>query len=193
MVKRVLLAGFLAALAMFAWTSIAHMALPLGELGIKTVPNEASVLTAMHASMGANSGFYFFPAPGTGPGAMDHYGEKLAANPSGILIYHPPGGSAVMTGQLIIEFCTELVKCLLVVLLLSLTRLDSFGARLGFVVTAGVFAAIATNVSYWNWYGFPALYTFGYMTTEILAFFFAGLVIAAMLRNRGQASLASAA
>ena len=32
---------------MFVWTSIAHMALPLGEAGINEVPNDLAVLGAM--------------------------------------------------------------------------------------------------------------------------------------------------
>ena len=37
---RIIFAGFLGAIAMFVWTSIAHMALPLGEAGIRELPNE---------------------------------------------------------------------------------------------------------------------------------------------------------
>jgi hypothetical protein len=44
---KILLAGFLGAVAMFIWTSIAHMALPLGEAGISEIPNEQAVLAAM--------------------------------------------------------------------------------------------------------------------------------------------------
>jgi len=38
--KRIFLAALLGAIAMFIWTSIAHMALPLGEAGIREIPNE---------------------------------------------------------------------------------------------------------------------------------------------------------
>ena len=34
MSKKILLAGILGGLALFAWESVAHMALPLGEAGI---------------------------------------------------------------------------------------------------------------------------------------------------------------
>ena len=61
----------------------------------------------------------------------------------------------MMVRYLSIEFVTELLEAFLVVYLLSLTRLTSFGARVGFVTVAGVLAAIATNISYWNWYRFP--------------------------------------
>ena len=63
--------------------------------------------------------------------AMEHYGEKLAANPSGLLVYHPPGAKALTTGQLVTEFLTEVVEALIVVFLLAQTRLTSFGSRVG--------------------------------------------------------------
>jgi hypothetical protein len=48
---RSLLAGIVGGIAMFIWTSIAHMALPLGEAGINEIPNESAVFNAMQ-SMG---------------------------------------------------------------------------------------------------------------------------------------------
>ena len=56
------------------------------------------------------------------------------------------------------------------VILLSQTRLTTFASRLGFVLVMGILATIATNVSYWNWYGFPATYTAAYMTTGVVGF-----------------------
>jgi hypothetical protein len=84
---------------MFIWTSIAHMALPLGEAGVREIPNEQAVLAAMQANIGGKSGLYLFPGFGLGPNAtrqqrkeaMQHMGEKIASNPSGILMYHTPG------------------------------------------------------------------------------------------------------
>jgi hypothetical protein len=35
---------------MFVWTSIAHVALPLGEAGINEIPNESAVLNARTVS-----------------------------------------------------------------------------------------------------------------------------------------------
>ena len=121
MSKRVLLAGLLGGIAMFAWTSLAHMVLPLGDAGIKELPNDQGVLSAMHASIGEASGLYIFPNTGLGPdatmqqkrAAMDQYGQKLAANPSGILIYHPAGAKPISAGQLGTEFLTELIESLL--------------------------------------------------------------------------------
>ncbi len=194
MSKRILLAGLLGGIAMFMWTSLAHVVLPLGTVGVNEIPNEPGVLTAMHSTLGEASGLYIFPGPGLGPeatsqqkqAAMQKYGEKLAANPSGLLVYHPPGAKPMTGGQLATEFVTELIESFLAVFLLAQTRLTRFASQLGFVVLAGVLAAIATNVSYWNWYGFPASYTAANITTEIISFLCVGLVAAAVLKTSRQ-------
>jgi hypothetical protein len=66
---RILLAGILGGIVMFIWTSIAHMALPLGEAGIGEIPNESVVLSAMQSSIGEKTGLYIFPGLGLGKNA----------------------------------------------------------------------------------------------------------------------------
>ncbi len=176
MTKRILLAGILGGIAMFLWSSVAHVMLPLGQTGIKEIPNEASVLSAMYTSLGQKSGMYMFPGMELGAhptreqdqAAMQHYGEKLAGNPSGLLIYQPPGAMAQ-------------------------ARLTSFGSRVGFVTLMGVLAAITTNISYWNWYGFPASYTAAYMTIEIVGYLVIGIVAALVMKNATPKVLVTAA
>lgn len=188
---KILLAGILGAVAMFIWTSIAHMALPLGEAGISEIPNERAVLAAMQSSIAEKSGLYFFPGLGVGPNAtrqekneaMKQEAAKMASGPSGLLIYNyarPFGFGKALT----IEFVTELVEAILVVFLLAQTTITSFFGRVGFVLVAGILAAIATNVSYANWYGFPCLYTASYMFTQIIGFLCVGIVAALMLPKR---------
>jgi len=60
---RILLAGILGRIAMFVWTSIAHVALPVGEARINEIPNESVALSAMQSSTGETTGFYVFPHP----------------------------------------------------------------------------------------------------------------------------------
>jgi hypothetical protein len=180
MSKRIFLAGILGGLAMFLWQSVAHMVLPFGGAGIREIPNEPAVLAAMHSALGGASGMYLFP--GQGAEGMKNYDKKLAANPSGLLIYHPPGGQGMSPVQLIVELLTELLEAVLAVWLLSRSRAQTFGGRVGFVFTLGVVAGIATNVSYWNWYGFPASYTANYIGMQLAGFLAAGLVAAAVLR-----------
>jgi hypothetical protein len=191
MMTRILIAGILGAIAMFIWSAIAHMFLPLGEAGIKEIPNEAAVLTALQTSLDDNRGLYLFPGAGLGPNAtrrekhdaMKQMEEKMASGPSGLLMYHAHRPFS-FPRRLTIEFLTELAEAILVVFLLAQTRIDRFGGRVGFVTVAGIMAAISTNVSYWNWYGFPKHYTAAYMFIQLAGFFLVGVVAALVLGRR---------
>ena len=187
---KILLAGILGAIAMFVWTAIAHMALPLGEAGITEIPNESAVLSTMQSNIGDQTGLYIFPGMGIGKNAsrqekseaMKHMDEKIAANPSGILMYHAPGRPFTFGKALGVEFATQLLEAILVVFLLAQTRMESFAGRVGFVLVAGILAAIATNVSYWNWYGFPTTFTLAQLVDRFLGFVVIGLVLAAIVK-----------
>jgi hypothetical protein len=194
---RIFLAGLLGGIAMFIWTSLAHMALPLGETGVREMPNESSVLTAMQTHIGAESGFYFFPGLGLGANptheqkseAMKHMNERLAQHPSGILVYHAAGSHPIEMGKLLsVEFLTELIEAFLAVLLLAQARLATYGARVIFVTIVGIIAAIATNISYWNWYGFPGNYTGAYMLIQFVGFLCVGLVAGFILKKQTSAT-----
>jgi hypothetical protein len=192
---RILLAGIIGGIAMFVWTSIAHMALPLGEAGINEIPNESVVLGAMQSSMGDKTGLYIFPGLGVGKNAtreekneaMKQMQQRIAANPSGILMYHPPGRQFAFGKSLAVEFTTEVIQAILVVWLLAQTCIGSFAGRVGFVLVAGILASITTNVSYWNWYGFPGVYTASYILIEIVGFVLVGVIAALVLRKRSPA------
>ena len=189
---KILFTGIFGGIVMFVWTSIAHMALPLGEAGIREIPNESAVVSAMQSSIGEQTGLYIFPGPGVGKEltrqekneAMKHMAEKMATNPSGILMYHAPGRPFTFGKWLSIEFGTELLQAILVVFLLAQTRIASFAGRVGLALIIGVLAAVATNVSYWNWYGFPCVYTASYMLIQIVGFLLVGIVAALLLPKR---------
>jgi len=189
MTMRAFLAAILGGIAMFIWSAIAHMALPLGEAGVREIPDEQSVLAAMKASI-RESGFYIFPGLGVGSNptreqrsdAMKRMAENYPNTATGILIYHPPGRPLTFGKWLSIEFVTELLQSILVVFLLTQTRLVTFASRVGFVVVAGILAVITTNISYWNWYGFPTVYTVAYMFIQLVGFLLVGLIAAMMLK-----------
>ena len=195
---RAFLAAILGGITMFIWSFVAHDLLPLGETGIREFKNEASMLDVLKTNLGDASGLYHFPGHKAGPNAtrqeksdaMKRAMEKAASGPSGMLIYHPT--REFTFGKLLgIEFATELLEAILVVFLLTQTRIESFGGRVGFVLTAGILAAITTNIPYWNWYGFPSSYTVAYMSIEIIGFLCVGLIAALVLRNRSPASATS--
>jgi hypothetical protein len=189
--KRILLAGILGGLTLFVWTFVAHEFLGLGEVGVKEIPNEAAVLTAMQVAI-PDTGLYIFPGFGLGPkatreqqnAAMPAYMKKYENSGHGILIYHPPSGPfnfGILLGR---EFGLNVLQALLAAWLLSCAASGrSYAGRVAFVAVAGILAAISTNVEYWNWYDFPGNYVGAYMTTQISAFILAGLVIGGLVKD----------
>lgn len=183
---RILLAALAGAVAMFLWTAVAHMATPLGEIGFQQMPNEQPMLRQMSQSVGDTSGFYIFPW--TSPDDPDRMAtmQKLEKiHPSGMLLYRgvSHGMGSDMTPMLIKEFLKQFVQCLIWAWIASMLAL-SFGMRASAVVAMSVTGAIATNVSYWNWYGFPLDYTMAQITIEIVSGIVAGLAISAVLGRR---------
>jgi hypothetical protein len=192
---RTVLAGVLGGVGMFIWASIAHLLLPISGVGIQEIPSDESIfLKQLHATLGEASGFYMYPSVGLKPGssaaernaAMKDYDAKLGVNPSGLVIYHPPGQKSLTPEKLTSEFLVELLESLLAILLLAQTRFIKFGMRVGFVTVIGFLASLPTNVSYWIWYGFPAAYTAAYMLIQIVGFVVAGVVAALVLRSRAE-------
>jgi hypothetical protein len=183
MTMRILVAGILGGIAMFVWTSIAHVALPLGQIGFSTMANEGPTLSAISAATGSKRGLYLFPSVDMNAKNAEAFeAAKLKTEPSGILVYQPPGAPGMTPKTLIHEFLTELVEALIAAALLAQTAIGAYLGRVGFVTLTGIVAALATNVSYWNWYGFPMSYTLANMGIEIVGFLVAGLAIAAWLR-----------
>lgn len=182
---KILVAGVLAAVAMFIWSAVAHLATPLAATGISQMENEKAVLDGMKQGAGAKSALFIFPwVDMKDPHAMEKEAGLMKHEPSGFLVYHPPGRDPSMVPMLIHEFIKELAQCLLAAFLLSLTMLTGYAARVGFVAGIGVFAAFGQDASYLIWYGFPLNYTLAQMTIGIVQALVAGLVIAAILKPR---------
>jgi hypothetical protein len=183
---RVLIAGLLGGLAMFVWTSISHVLTPLGFIGFSQMPAEQAVIDTAHASIGDKSGLYIFPyADPNDPKMMEIVTEKSKTGPSGLVVYHAPGeGAEMMPGTLVAEFLKETAQALIAAFLVSLMIPLGFAMRVGAVVLIGVSAAIATNVSYWIWYGFPLDYTLAQIFIELVGAAFAGVAIAYWLGRK---------
>jgi hypothetical protein len=189
MTTRVLIAGILGGIAMYIWSTLAHVVLPLGQVGLSQMPNEAAVLAAAQASNGEKDGLYFFPwVDPKDPQMMQKMDAAIKTNPSGLMLYHPPGhGMTEMAGPMIMEFLKEILQALIAAFLVSLAAVRTYFGRVGFVTLIGVAAAITTNISYCIWYGFPADYTFAAIVIELVDYIAAGLAIAWWLGRKSGA------
>ena len=191
MSTRIFLAGILGGIVMFIWNFVAHDLLPLGEMGVRLIPNEDAVTSVLQTNLGDNSGFYVFPSGGLTPGAtgeqkkaaMKKAEEQMAAGAGGVLVYRPKR-IFNFPKRLGIEFVTEVIESLLAVFLLAQTRIRGFGGKVGFIFTTGILASIVTNVPYANWYGFPKSFTLAQMIMTVVGYLLVGVVAALVLGKR---------
>jgi len=192
MAKRVLIGGILGGVALYLWMFVAHEVLGIGEMGVREIPNEATVLNAMQGSI-PEAGFYIYPGFGLGPkptseqrnAAMPAYMKKYEQSPHGILIYHPPSGAFSFGKLLAKQGALNLFEGLLAAWLLSWVAAGrAYAARVVFVGAIGILAAVTTNLEYLNWYEFPSSYVAGYMTTQILGYVIVGLVAGAFVKEK---------
>lgn len=195
MSTRILLAGILGGVVMFIWNFVAHDLLPLGKMGVHILPNEDTITSALQTNLADNSGVYIFPSGGFTPGAtgeqkqaaMKKAEEQMAAGAAGFLIYRSKR-IFNFPKRLIIQFATDVAEALLAVFLLAQTGIRGFGGKVGFVLTAGILAAITTNVPYANWYGFPKDFTLGQMMIQVIGFLLVGIVAGLLLKRPNPAA-----
>jgi hypothetical protein len=181
---RVLLAGILGGIAMYVWATLAHVATPLAAVGVGPLPGGAATLADLRRATGDRPGLYVFPSmqsSASGGAARAATSANFGAQPHGLLVYAPSGADGISPRQLITEFALELVESILLALVLAAPALAGFGRKVGAAAAVGAIAGLATNFSYWNWYGFPLDYTLANAFIELMKFVFAGAAIAAFL------------
>ncbi|MEW6597572.1 MAG: hypothetical protein AB1429_08755 [Pseudomonadota bacterium] len=189
MAMRVVIAGILGGVLMFIWTAVAHVATPLGTIGVSSVKDEAALSAALPVATGAKAGFYIFPAVDQKAAHRDtemaRYIAKAKVSGTALLVYHPPGADADMSPKtLASEFAMEVVEALLCAWILSLTTGLSYFGRLGVCGLVGLVGGLTTNASYLIWYGFPCDYTLAYIFIDVVRFLAAGVGIAWLIRGR---------
>jgi hypothetical protein len=187
--RNTLLAGLVGGVVMFVWASFAHLATPLATAGLEPLPAEAATVATLHAALGERSGLYFFPyLQGSGSRASADQKARMQLGPTGLLAYKAPGSPVLMPRQLLVELLLEIVESLLTALVI--VAVAGIPRRLGLAVAVGVIAAVSTNMSYWNWYGFSWDYTLANAFTEFMKYLLAGAAMTAFLawRGRGRAN-----
>ena len=186
MTKRVLLGALVGGIVVFIVGALLHTVLGLGEVGVKAIPQEDTVLSAMRAAI-HDPGFYVFPAPNMTPGRSkaqiqsdnDAYMAKYKQG-FGILIFSP--GGDVSYGKLLGgEFVIDVVSAFFLACILAMGAggRSSYWKRVFAVTFAALFAALFLGLEYWNWYSFPINYTCAYIIIVVIEWFIAGLAMAA--------------
>ena len=193
--KRVVISGIAAGVAFFIWLSLVHLATPLGQVGIRAIPNEDSVTASIKTNV-VEPGFYFFPGAQTTMkatkaerrAAMMAAMEKMKTSPTGIMVVFPNGRAPMAPAQLVTELVNEIVQGLLLAWIIWKSSETSMAGRVRLALAVGLAASLVTNISYWNWYGFPTNYTAAYIFGEVAGYVVMGAVVA-MTLGAGEAKL----
>ena len=188
---RIVIAGILGGIVMFLWAFVAHTMLPLGEMGLRTVPvaQQDAVLAAAKASF-SEEGVYILPgfedmADYEDDAKRKAYGERAAANPYAFVVYHPQGKDMVnaMGTPLAVQFATTVLGAILAAFVVSYAAVG-LGLRAVLVAVIALFGWITINVPQWNWYRFPLDFTLANLATEAIGWLLAGFAIAWWLGRR---------
>jgi len=184
--KRILLGGIFAGLVAFIFSSIDHLALPTGHMGIRSLPQEDLVLGALATAI-KEPGFYFFPGMNMEkrPTAEEQkeWEARYMAGPTGILVYNPAGERPMAPRQLSIELLTNILAGCIAAFAVSLTN-TSFSKRVALVALLGLFGWLSISASYWNWYRYPGAYILAEGIDQVGSWLCGGFVLAAVFRGR---------
>jgi hypothetical protein len=185
---RRLLAAIAGGIVVFVWSAASHMALGLGTAGIRSIPNEERLAQAIRGVV-TEPGLYFFPGFDPSrkmtPEEERAWTERYRRGPSGILVVEPGGREPMEPTQLVIELLADILAAGVAAFILAGLG-GPYLARAGAVGLLGVFEWADVNVSYWNWYKFPTVYTGAALVEEVVGWTLAGLAMALILRGRSR-------
>lgn len=187
---RLLIAAIIGGLVMFIWNAFAHMALPIGEMGMKVAVEQDAAIGALQASATQGEGVYMIP--GFAPEKMsdkafvEAFQEKYESSPYALVIYQPGGNPALsnMVPNLVKQLATDVLAALVVAWVLALGAFG-FGRRVLIAGALGLFAWLTISLPYWNWYLFPTTFTLGTLLGQVIGWLLAGAAIAWWL-GRGE-------
>jgi heme exporter protein D len=185
---RLAVATIMGGLIMFLWGAFAHMVLPLGEMSMRAPTDENRLLDTLRTALPQESGIYVIPhfdmATRHDDKAVQAYIAKAEANPYAFIVYQPQGRNPMAMGHnLFHQWLSDTLAALIIVLVLVRSG-PSFSRGMAFGLGFGLFTWLTLSVPFWNWYRFPAPFTFGYLIEQAFGWLLAGAAMGWWLARR---------
>jgi len=179
---RVLVAGLIGGIVMFLWGVAAHMALGLGEVGLRLPANENVALSGLQEGLGGKAGVYMLPALDPkqmgNPSVVQAYSIKAVRSPYAWVVYQPQGTDMTRMGpQIGRQWASDTLSALALAFVLGLAVVG-FRRRLAIAAAAAIFAWLSTMLPYWNWYHFPLDFTLAALAEQLIGWLLAGAAMA---------------
>ena len=183
---RLIIAAVLGGIAMFAWGAVSHMVLGIGDAGVKQMPNEGMVASALKTNLN-EPGFYALPgidmSHHPSEAEQEAWAAKYKEGPTAIVIYNPTGEDVFSMKKLGIELASNIAAALVVGMILIFAGV-SFGRGVIISTLIGLVGWLSISVSYWDWYRFPTNFTTAELIDQIAGWLLTGFVLGFILRRR---------
>lgn len=185
---RVVLAALVGGIITFFWGAVAHIALPLGEMGMSTVAeNEEKPLQEALARSLGHEGLFIVPG---GPMREEMNEEARLAwekahadDPTAFIVYRPRMGAMMPPSLLMNEAMSNVLAAGLAAVILALSA-TGFAGRVAICVLIGVTGWLSISFSYWNWYTFPADFSLAELAMQAIGWLVSGVPMALLVRGR---------
>lgn len=178
--KRLLLASFLAALAVFFWGFVFWGLSPLSGSVMKATADDQAAQAALRETF-PESGVYFVPSPSGSPEAMD---ALHRAGPVAMIHIQRDGRPAMDPSVFVWGFVHGWLVCLILGWLLFRAgpALPKYRSRVLFITVAGFAAALFIDYGDTIWWYSDRSWQLLNLAYNTMAWLVAGLVLAALIK-----------
>lgn len=186
---RTVVAGVVAGIVVMLWGAVAHMLLPIGNMGLQIPPDasQQAAIRALDAGFDAE-GVYILPMPQQDQwhdeAAMKAFGARAATHPYAFVVFQPEGRDSTAMGRQLGMQTASCIAAALIAAFIAAGIAGGRGRRIAVVTCLGLFSWFTLAVPYWNWYRFPTAFTQGALLEQALGWLLGGIVIALILKPR---------
>ncbi len=184
--KRILLAGLLGAVITFFWGFLSWVVLPWHNM---TMPglNQGEKVAKVLQETNNTKGVYLYPQMQENEIQIKDASvttTTTTTGPAALIFYWPNAMDPANPTPYAVGFIINFAICLLAAYLLTMAipSLHTFGQRVWFVTLLGVFAALATHITFWNWFDVPTDYILVSVLDTVVTWLLGGLAIAFIVK-----------
>ncbi len=178
--KRLLVGTTLAAVALFVWGFLYWGAMPVPWTIIAQVPDEVALQKTLREAL-PEPGAYYLPHHNASEG--ETYVSRAKAGPVATVLIHE-GGDPNDVGVFLGGFVHMWLSALLMGLLLRRFAPASVGGAIAVAATAGLAAAVWSNLGRPMWYSQPWDYHLLFAVYDLTGWIVAGAVLGWFVRQR---------
>ncbi len=184
MVQKLVKGALLGGIVLFVWGMVSWTVLPWHKIHMQKFKNEERVANAIRDGA-EKSGIYVLPNLMNMPRGSEELKsseQKMREGPFVFASVLLNGKNPDMSMSMVLNFILKVVLAYAVTWLLLQVKQMSYNRRVGFVTMVGVVIGLSSTMTKAIWFGFPAGFTLACLSEIVFGWFFAGLVIAKMVK-----------